>query len=76
VWGVSGHDQGVGMVFNWTDKGGVNVLGLTPDVKAENGRNVHIYTPTVVAVSPDGRYVAVGGADELAGAVVFPAEGK
>lgn len=76
VWGVSGHDQGIGMVFNWTDKGGVNVLGLTPDVKAENGRNVHIYTPLVIAVSPDGRHVAVGGADELAGAVVFPAEGE
>lgn len=75
VWGVSGHDEGIGMVFNWTDCGGVNVLGLAPDVKAENGRNVHIYKPTVIAVSPDGRYVAVGGADELAGAVVFPTHG-
>ena len=72
VWGVSGHDQGLGSVFMWSRRDGLRLLGLPPDVAADSGRNVHVYKTTTIAVSPDGAYVAVGGTDELGGVVVFP----
>lgn len=73
AWGISAHDQGVGYVFSYRRESGTALLGLPPDVKADNGRNIHIYQPTAIAVSPDGRFVAVGGSDELGGVAVFPA---
>ena len=72
VWGVSGHDQGLGHVFTWTQREGLAILGLPPDVAADNGRNVHIYKATTLALSPDGSHVAVGGLDALGGVAVFP----
>ena len=74
VWGVSAHDEGLGYVFRWTAGDGLELKGVPPDVKAPNGRIVHIYQPSAVAVSPDGRYVAVGGRDEIAGVTVFPSK--
>ena len=38
---------------------------------AENGRNVAMFRPTTLALSPDGKFLAVGGTDELAGVVVM-----
>ena len=46
-------------------------MGIIPEAFAENGRNVAIYRPTVVAASPDGKYLAVGGADEMSGVVIL-----
>ena len=71
VWGVAGHDQGVGMLFSYTRKGGTELFGLIPEAKAENGRQVAICRPRVVSVSPDGRRLAVGGDDEVAGVVIL-----
>ena len=71
VWGVTGHRMGVAYVFRWTRAGGLELIGLPPDVKADCGRNVHLYNATTVAVSPDGRFAAVGGTDALGGVTVF-----
>lgn len=71
VWGVAGHEEGVGQLFTFSDETGVRLLGLVPEVFAENGRNVAIYRPTTLSVSPDGTYLAIGGADEISGAVVI-----
>ena len=71
VYGVAGHDRGCGILFRWTADAGVKQLGLVPEAKAENGRTVAIYRPTCLAVSPDGRRLAVGGADEVAGVAVL-----
>ena len=71
VYGVAGHDCGCGVVFRWTQETGVEQMGLLPEAKASNGRNVAIYRPTCIAVSPDGRRLAVGGADEVSGVAVL-----
>lgn len=71
VWGVAGHAEGVGQLFTYTISDGVKLLGLLPEAFAENGRNVAIFRPTTLALSPDGKYLAVGGADEIGGVVVL-----
>ncbi|MBE6643952.1 MAG: hypothetical protein E7612_01075 [Ruminococcaceae bacterium] len=71
VWGVAGHREGCGMLFKYTEELGVTLLGIIPEAFAENGRNVAIYRPTRVAVSPDGKHIAVGGADEISGIVIL-----
>ena len=71
VYGVAGHREGCGTLFRYDAKCGVSLLGIIPEAFAENGRNVAIYRPTTVAVSPDGKYIAVGGADEISGAVIL-----
>ena len=71
VYGVAGHDRGCGIIFRWTRETGVEQLGILPEAKADNGRNVAIYRPTTIAISPSGRHLAVGGADEVAGVAVL-----
>ena len=71
VYGVAGHDRGVGMLFRYTRKKGAELLGLVPEAASENGRTVALYRPTVLAVSPDGRYLAVGGDDDIGGVAVL-----
>ena len=71
VWGVAGHKEGCGMIFKYTEEEGITLLGIVPEAFAENGRNVAIYRPTVIAVSPDGKHIAIGGADEISGLTVF-----
>lgn len=73
VWGVAGHAEGCGTIFTYSDECGITLLGITPEAFAENRRNVCIYRPTVISVSPDGHYVAVAGDDEIGGAVIFTA---
>lgn len=71
VFGVAGHELGVGQLFRFTEERGVELLGLLPEAWAEGGRNVCIYRPTTIAASPDGKYIAVGGADEISGAIIL-----
>ena len=71
VWGVAGHKLGVGQLFKYTEEEGVTLLGLVPEVFASTGRCVGIYRPTAIAVSPDGKYIAVGGDDEIGGVVIM-----
>ena len=71
VWGVAGHREGCGTVFRYTEEEGVVLVGIVPEAWAENGRNVSIYRPSVIAVSPDGRHIAIGGEDEISGAVIL-----
>ena len=65
------YNEGCGTIFRCTEEGGLELLGIIPEAFSENGRNVCIYRPTVIAVSPDGRHIAVGGADEIGGAVIL-----
>ena len=71
VWGIAGHKEGTGQLFTYDDEKGVELLGKIPEAFAENGRNVALFRPTTLAVSPDGKYLAVGGEDEMGGIVVL-----
>ena len=71
AFGVAGHKLGVGQIFTFSPDEGARLLGLVPEAFAECGRNVAIYRPTVISVSPDGKYLAIGGEDEIGGAVVL-----
>lgn len=71
VFGVAGHPLGVGQIFTYSADEGLRLLGLVPEAWSECGRNVAIYRPTVVSVSPSGKYVAIGGEDEIGGVVVL-----
>jgi hypothetical protein len=71
VYGVAGHERGTGQLFKYTDEEGIELLGILPEVKSTSGRMAAIYRPSAVAVSPDGKYLAVGGYDEMGGAVVL-----
>ena len=70
AYGVAGHKEGCGMLFKYEKESGVTLLGILPEAFAENGRNVAIYRPTVISISPDGNYAAIGGADEISGVLV------
>ena len=71
VWGVAGHPEGIGQLFTYDNKNGLTLLGTIPEAFAENGRNVAMFRPTVLSISPDGKYLAVGGEDEIGGIVVM-----
>lgn len=71
AWGIAGHKEGTGQLFTYDDETGIDLLGKIPEAFAENGRNVAIFRPTTLAISPDGKYLAVGGEDEMAGIVVL-----
>lgn len=71
VYGVAGHPLGVGQLFRYTEAKGVELLGLLPECFAEGGRNVALFRPTTLSISPDGKYMAVGGEDEMGGVTVI-----
>lgn len=76
VWGVAGHAEACGQVFTYSKEDGLVLRGIVPEVFASCGRNVTCYRPTTLALSPNGRYLAIGGADELGGVVVLDIQGK
>ena len=71
LYGVASHKCGVGQLFRYTDECGIESLGLIPEAPSACGRQAAIYRPSVISASPDGKYLAVGGEDELGGVVVI-----
>ena len=71
AWGIAGHPEGTGQLFTYDEENGVTLLGKIPEAFAENGRNVALFRPTTLAVSPDGKFLAAGGEDEMGGIVVM-----
>lgn len=71
VYGVAGHALGVGRLFSYTEEEGVELCGMIPECFAEGGRNVALFRPTVIVASPDGRYLAIGGDDEMGGVTLI-----
>ena len=71
VWGVAGYERGMTNMFKYTEDTGIIQLGYIPKIKAKGGRNVCIFNATTMAASPDGQYLAIGGADNLSGVVII-----
>ena len=71
AWGIAGHAEGTGQLFTYDGEQGITLLGKIPEAFAKNGRNVALFRPTTLAISPDGKYLAVGGEDEMGGIVVM-----
>jgi len=76
VWGVAGHAEGCGQVFTYSKDEGLVLRGIVPEAFSPCGRNVTCYRPKTVALSPNGRYLAIGGDDELGGVIVLDIQGK
>lgn len=71
VYGIAGYHKGMGNIFSYDNQTGVQLLGYVPDCFADNRRKVCIYHPTVIEASPDGKHLAIGGADELSGVIIL-----
>ena len=71
VYGVAGHSLAMGQLFKYTAENGVEQLGIVPEAKADNGRIVALRRPKTLAISPDGKYLAIGGEDEIGGIAVL-----
>ena len=73
VYGISGDPQDFPMLFSWDDKRGLRAVGH-PAVSA-SGREIldvfNITYATALAVSPDGKYLAVGARERLGTVVVY-----
>ena len=74
VYGIAGYEKGACNMFKYDDENGIEQLGYVPKAFAANGRNVCIFNATTLAMSPDGKYLAIGGADELSGVIVLKLE--
>ena len=74
VYGVAGYELGKGDLFRYDDTNGLHWLGSVPIVKATTGRQLVNYRPWRVAVSPDGKHLAIGMLDEMSGVAVFGLE--
>ena len=71
VYGVAGYPKGPANMFRYDDENGIEQLGYVPTAFAKNGRKVNIFNATTLSLSPDNKYLAVGGADELSGVIVI-----
>lgn len=71
VYGIASHEKGVTNMFKYDDENGIEQLGYVPKAFADNGRNVCILNATTMALSPDCRYLAIGGKDELSGVMIL-----
>ena len=71
VYGIAGYEKGACNMFRYDDEEGIEQLGYVPKAFASNGRNVCIFNATTMEISPDGNYLAIGGADELSGVIVL-----
>jgi len=71
VYGIAGYPKGGCNMFKYDDENGVEQLGYVPTAFAQNGRNVCIFNATTMELSPDKKYLAIGGADELSGVVII-----
>ena len=77
VWGVAGHAEACGQVFTYSAEEGLVLRGIVPEVRVPcGGRIVTCYRPTTLSLSPNDRYLAIGGADELGGVIVLDIQDK
>ena len=72
----SDGDTCLGQVFTYSAEEGLVLRGLVPEAFSACGRNVTCNRPVTIALSPDNRYLAIGGASELSGVVVLDIQGK
>ncbi len=70
VYGLAGYHRGIGNVFAWNPETGIQQLGILPGAACDNGGYLAIYRPTAMAVSPNGKYIAIGGDNEMGGIAV------
>lgn len=71
VYGIAGYEKGATNLFRYDEENGIIQLGYVPTAFAGNGRNVCIFNATTIAMSPDGKHLAIGGADELSGVIIL-----
>nr|MDD6335054.1 hypothetical protein [bacterium] len=73
AFGVAGDDSDLGMVFSYDDENGLLQLGRVM-AGARGGYVGCSYQPSCIAISPDGRRMAIGAADRLGCVYLFSLE--
>ena len=71
VYGVAGYECGRGDIFRFNESDGLRWFGAVPITTTPTGRQLVTKRPFVCAVSPDGKYLAIGASDEMSGVSVY-----
>lgn len=74
VFGVAGNDSDMGLVFAFDDVQGLTELGRLNYLGSEHGGQCANYQPRLLAISADGKLLAVGTQDRLACVWIFSIE--
>ncbi len=65
VYGVAGDEEDLGMVFRLTEEKGLELLGMIHNLSSRLEGPVASNVLSACAISPDGKYLAIGSADRL-----------
>jgi len=72
VYGVAGDEMDIGLLFSWNEKRGLRCLGNVAQGYGKSIDDVFFCTyVTACAVSPDGKYLAVGATERLGTVVIY-----
>ena len=72
VYGVAGDEMDIALLFKWSSKEGLRFLGHMGQGYGESIDDVFYCTyVTACAVSPDGKYLAVGATERLGTVVIY-----
>ena len=66
VYGVAGDEEDLGMVFRLTEESGLELLGMIHNLSSKLEGPVSSNVLSACAISPDGKYLAIGSADRIA----------
>ena len=71
VYGVAGDEEDLGMVFRLTEEAGLELLGMIHNLSSKLEGPVSSNVLSACAISPEGKYLAIGWADRIAAVYLY-----